>query len=475
MSRRPLVLLHGYGDQAESFATWRNKLQPGAKTVDIHIANYVSRTNEITLADLGEGLDRALRDHEHLRRGDEFDAVVHSTGMLVLREWMNRRRPERAKRVKHIIGLAPATFGSPLAAKGRSILGAIFKGQPQLGPDFMEAGDKILMSLELGSPYTWLLAEKDLVGDDECCYGEDDDTPWPFIFVGTDGYRGLRRLVNKPGTDGTVRWAGVGFNSRRINLDMTQEGPVGGADAPRLDLGKWRNVDVPLVLVRGRNHGSLLRNPSREVVGMVQRALEVQDKAGYDAWRSQYAISNDQLVDPRGPTRGQLWQQFVLRVVDERGDPVPDYYVELCDVVNDKCRPLDDFDIDVHTSTDDTSYRCFHVNLTKLVDRRPSRLVVRIAAISGTELIAYHGCNSQTFSANVDLPEPPAIHADEKWDAILDLGCFDSLYGPPQPGPLTGRDARLFTPLTTTLIELTLNREPMPPSGANRVLFFAKV
>ncbi len=472
MSRRPIVLLHGYSDQAESFETWRNHLRPGAETVDIHIANYVSRTNEVTLADLGEGLDRALREQPTLRDGGEFDAVVHSTGMLVLREWMSRRRPERLRRVKHIIGLAPATFGSPLAAKGRSILGAAFKGEHELGPDFMESGNHILASLELGSRYTWQLAEQDLVGP-ECCYGETNETPWPFIFVGTDAYTGLRRLVNEPGTDGTVRWAGVGFNSRRVSLDMSQEGPADGTDRSRLHVGPWRNVDVPLVLVAGRHHGSLLHDPPVSVVDMVRQALDVQSKEEYDAWSRAHSTQMEDLLASSGPTRGQLWQQFVVRVVDERGDPVPDYYLELCDIVGGEFVPLDDFDLDVHTFADDNSYRCFHVDLAQLERRHPDRLGVRVAAISGTELIAYHGCNSQTFSANEDSPRPPSIRPDAKWDAILELGSFESLYDAPRPGPRAREDAGLFTPLTTTLIELTLNREPMPPSGPNRVLYFA--
>jgi hypothetical protein len=33
---------------------------------------------------------------------------------------------------------------------------------------------------------------------------------------------------------------------------------------------------------------------------------------------------------------------------------------------------------------------------------------------------------------------------------------------------------KFFFPLTTTLVELRLNREPMPPTGINRLLQFVE-
>src|SRR5690606_15097504 len=140
----------------------------GYDATTIHLGNYVSLSNEITIKDIAEGFDRALRA-SHIPPDAPFDAIVHSTGMLVMREWLagtigTREKPElaqlRQSRQKHLCGLAPATFGSPMAHRGRSWLGAIFKGGKQPGPDFMEAGDRVLRGLELGSAYTWELAHR---------------------------------------------------------------------------------------------------------------------------------------------------------------------------------------------------------------------------------------------------------------------------------------------------------------------------
>jgi hypothetical protein len=49
-----------------------------------------------------------------------------------------------------------------------------------------------------------------------------------------------------------------------------------------------------------------------------------------------------------------------------------------------------------------------------------------------------------------------------KWDATIE---FDARIG--------RKDVRFFSPYTTTLVELRLNREPMPLVGVNRVFWFS--
>src|ERR1035438_1651124 len=145
---RPLVLIHGYSAEGTAFEPLFRSLQSkGVNPTDINICTYISLNNEITIKDIAEGLDRAFRNHKVL--GDdaqEFDAIVHSTGMLVLRSWLTNYGAavganKRLARLKHLIGLAPATWGSPQAHKGRTWLGALVKGNRQLGPDFLNAGD----------------------------------------------------------------------------------------------------------------------------------------------------------------------------------------------------------------------------------------------------------------------------------------------------------------------------------------------
>jgi hypothetical protein len=127
----------------------------------------------------------------------EFDAIVHSTGMLVLRAWLANAGPPagnaRLKRLKHLVGVAPATWGSPQAHKGRTWLGAMIKGDKHLGPDFMNAGDLVLEGLELGSQFTWDLAHLDLLGS-QPFYDEGVNTPYVAVFIGNTGYDGLASI-----------------------------------------------------------------------------------------------------------------------------------------------------------------------------------------------------------------------------------------------------------------------------------------
>src|ERR1035438_7883588 len=186
---RPLVLIHGYSAEGKDFANLKQALvSRGIDSKDINICNYISLNNEITIKDIAEGLDRAFRAHEVLgSETQEFDCIVHSTGMLVLRAWLaNAGAPgtnRRLKRLKHLIGLAPATWGSPQAHQGRTCPGAMVKGNRQLGPDFLNAGDRVLEGLELGSSFTWELAHADLLGKDPY-YDKGAATPFVMVFIG---------------------------------------------------------------------------------------------------------------------------------------------------------------------------------------------------------------------------------------------------------------------------------------------------
>src|ERR1700741_1127331 len=110
MPSRPVVIIHGYSDEGKNAASWcreLEKLKYDTREL-LHVIDYVSLTNEVTIKDIAEGFDRALRIRAGLNEGQEFDAIVHSTGMLVIRSWLTAYAGRR-DRLKHLIGLAPAT------------------------------------------------------------------------------------------------------------------------------------------------------------------------------------------------------------------------------------------------------------------------------------------------------------------------------------------------------------------------------
>lgn len=445
----PLVLIHGYSDKGKSFQRWKELLgKPGDELVSIHSCNYETLTNEVTIPDIAEGFDRALRMQAGLDADQEFDALVHSTGMLVIRAWL-ASYASRRKRLKRLIGLAPASFGSPLAHKGRSWVGSIFKGRKQFGPDFMEAGDGVLDGLELGSRYTWDLAHRDLLAE-HACYGPDADTPYVFTFCGNKGYGGLASVANEPGTDGTVRWAAAPLNTRKVILDLTvQPGAVDGK--PRLTVAPWSNVSIPLIPVDGADHGTILRDPPETLVGLVGEALRVSSREEFEAWHARAAE-----VTRPARERMERWQQFVVRAVDERGDPIRDYNIQLHTRKGKSEEQVMEFATEVHAYKADPSFRCFHVNLDRLAPDELPNLRMRVIASSGSQLVGYHGYGSDKVDA-----DRTRVRRGGVWDADVDLTRM-----------LRNPEMSLFHPFTTTLIELRLNREPMPLVGKNNLTSF---
>jgi pimeloyl-ACP methyl ester carboxylesterase len=459
--RNPVVFVHGYSDKGASWGPWREILrqQLGIDDALMRTCTYVSQNNQITIKDIAEAFDRALDAQGGLDPGQPFDAVVHSTGMLVVRAWL-AADPLRAKRLKRLIALAPATFGSPLAKQGRSWLGAIFKGSKHPGPDFLEAGDRVLLELELAAQFTWRLAEDDVLADPPR-YDTGADTPYVFVFCGTGAYTGLREIVNKPGTDGTVRRAGCGMNVRVIELDMTESGNVArrlsqalaaaGALTPqqRVVADNWLNVSIPVHLVgdpaKGDdvNHATILSAPIPELVELVVDAFKMTDPAtasggdpaaGYDAWLDKAAAKDrfNRLVPQ--------YQQFIVHAVDERGDPITDYNLQLFRSDGTQAR-IDEFDAEVDVYSGDASYRCFHVDVAMLLPRdgQPGPgLIIRIVASSSTPYVGYlgYGFEEQT--------EPGS------WDASLE---FDNA---------ALASIGFFRPYTTTLIRLYIERQVLP-------------
>ncbi len=438
----PLMLIHGYGSSGLAFSTWKAAfLAAGRKVEEIAIGSYVTLNNEITVDDIASGLQHAL--HEKGLDDKPFDAVVHSTGMLVIRSWLTASNTQTSRRglLKHLVALAPATFGSPIAAKGRSLLGRIFMGNKQLGPDFLNSGNLVLSNLELASKYTWNLAHKDLI--DTKLYGPNNDTPYVFVFDGTNDYGKLAEIFlpgDQKGSDGVVRWSGVALNARKITLNL-------GLAAAGVQWADWSNLlDIPLIPVVGLNHNQILSEPPQELISLVLQALAVNSSDDFSKFHNT-AVANATVVQQaRQKLANNRWQQFVVHAKDSLGSPITDYSIEVLTVAADGTETtLADFEADVHPFAADTSFRCFHVQLDALPAKiAGNRLVVRIRASTGTDLVGYQG-----YGANSVAGAAPDFGPVD-----LDISAYDGT----QPGK-----PALFYPFTTTLIEIILNREPIPP------------
>ncbi len=454
MARNPVVLIHGYSDKGISLVPWKQVLVAhGYEPGEVRISEYRSLTNEVTIKDIAEGFDRALRTMDGWAKDQVFDAVVHSTGMLVIRAWLSTYGGEsRARRLKRLVALAPATHGSPLAHKGRGTIGAIFKGNRIPGPDFMEAGDAILDGLELGSKFTWELTKKDLLGPNPV-FTRGPDSPYVFILCGTDAYDGLSALANTAGSDGTVRWAGAALDTQKIEINLARDpGVLHQTDRERFsatDIEGQGVLPMPFYPIAGKNHGTIVSEPSGALADLVLSALKVESYDEFEAWQTS-ALEVTSAEMTRLENVGELWQQFVVRARDERDDGINDYFIELFTGLDPLVGRLH-IENDVHPYRADPSLRCYHVNITQLYKKFQAGLVpdlnIRIIASSGSKLVGYHGLHSE--KANAEGGEQKT--GSGTWDAMVAL-----------PKVFGEAKVTLLRPFTTTFIEIILNRDPIP-------------
>jgi len=459
----PLVLIHGYSDTSKGFKLWREALiqKRNLDPAKVHLLNYVSLANEVTIRDIAEGFDRALAKEAGLATDEPFDAIVHSTGMLVIRAWLTRfaSMKGRPNRLRHLVALAPATNGSPVAHKGRSWMGALLKGSKDFGPDFMEAGDEVLLALELASRFTWDLAERDMFGDGNTDrFKKGPDSPYVFTICGDSGLGEVADFFTGvvgtkiDGSDGVVRWAGATLNSRRLLFDYTERTEpsinTGAANGMITKVSEWSNQDNIVVLWPRLNHGTIMKPKSTDsIVSLVSEALDVKEDKDFNAWNEK---ATKAAKDARGSQEPPpSWQQFVIRVVDERGDGVNDWTIGLVVKMKNqfsyKAVNVDD----LHPYEKDKSYRCLHLNLTEagLDDKQV------LENIEAFKMNLYMNTNSSYVVYVAQQLEGPAS-SENTITGMSELTVDLTKWLKPD-----NKEFVLTMPYTTTFVEFRVNRD----------------
>ncbi|GEK46394.1 esterase/lipase family protein [Bisbaumannia pacifica] len=385
MAQRPLILLHGWNDTGEAFERLAGHLRRHLDERGIrHIAlgDYLSRHDALRFDDLQAALERAWTRHDLPRTPASVDAIVHSTGGLVIRDWLARHFAPDAYPIKHLVMLAPANFGSPLAHRGRSLVGRAVNGFFHAHPDQprFEAGAELLRGLELASPYSWALALRDRFADE----------PGPFapgrtlcsVLVGNRGYGGIRAVANEAGGDGTVRISTANLDCARGRIHF-EEGHHEGRPVTVPRLAGWQDSSgrCAFRIVDGLDHTTIkldtpesrLSAAQRRALGLILEALAVEDDgfaAHCDAWEAATLA----LTRVPGGRRGKPgYQNTLVRVVDQFGAPVPDYLIEFYDPRDDRrdggalARVMhEEIILKVHPYANDSSYRSFYIDTARL-------------------------------------------------------------------------------------------------------------
>ncbi|MEO1583965.1 MAG: hypothetical protein AAFR96_05250 [Planctomycetota bacterium] len=212
-----VFLVHGWS--VATTTTYRGLdralVAQGYDATDVMLGRYVSLDDHVTIGDLANGLDRALK-RLLPPAGEEYHFITHSTGALVVRDWLRRHYRPRANSAKvgNVVMLAGPQYGSRLAHLGRSMLAKI--------KWFGDTGDEVLRGLELGSPLQWDLADELLKkgpigpkGDARlfCITGDSFRT-------GTIASRVVAASA-ETGSDGTVRTSAANLNLSRFRVRLS--------------------------------------------------------------------------------------------------------------------------------------------------------------------------------------------------------------------------------------------------------------
>ena len=400
MSDRPLVLLHGWNDEGKSFERLVGHLRKrlGAGRIQrIVIGDYLSKDDALRFDDLQAALDRAWTLHGLPRDVASVDLVVHSTGGLVIRDWLVRHfSPDKAP-VKHLVMLAPANFGSPLAHMGRSMLGRITNGffSRQAGQAVLETGANILRGLELASPFSWALAMRDRFAAGESMYAP--GRMLCTVLCGNTGYGGIRSLANEEGGDGTVRLATANLNCGHMQIAFREkERDAGRVTVPEVVDYRQSSGRCAFRILDGLDHSAIkldaaesrLSRGQRDTLALIERALTVDDDAFGD-FCDECDAANQALTRQPGDRRGKAgFQNTVVRVRDQFDVPVEDYLIEFYDPNRPDggglARTIHESAIrKVHNYQADTSLRSLYIDTARLydaVERADTRLGMSITA-----------------------------------------------------------------------------------------------
>ncbi|MCQ9377777.1 triacylglycerol lipase [Methyloversatilis sp. XJ19-49] len=372
----PIVIVHGWSDESRTFRGLAKLLEKefDSRPSLINLADWISMDDDVTFADLAEAMQRAWVAANLPTKPRSANIITHSTGALVVRDWMTRYYQPSSVPIKRFLMLAPPNFGSQLAHKGHSFIGRAIKGWKNHG---FETGEQILKGLELASPFTWALAERDLFSN-ENWYGQ--GAVLATVLIGNEGYDGVRAIANEKGSDGTVRISTANLNCSRLNLHLDENQTL----VKNLEIER-SNTKVAFGIVNSLNHSSIVPNATAKshaeetLHQCVLEALKVGD--GDYLGQSEKFNWQERLVEMTrdGFANASLFKNVVTRVSDNLGNVVTDYFVEFYRTSGEDGKferfLYETFLYSVHSYKDNGSYRALYLDVGSLQSLRPGEAI----------------------------------------------------------------------------------------------------
>jgi len=405
MSSRPLVIIHGWSDNARSFMRLARLLRDRLKITPkiINLANYVTMDDQVTYPDLVTAMTRAWQREGLPTQPGSVDVVLHSTGSLVVRNWLVDNYTPTTAPIKNMVMLAPANFGSSLAHKGRAFYGRIVKGFNSR--KLFQVGAKLLLGLELASPYAWDLAFKDRFGS-KVFYGPGKILCT--VLIGNSGLHGISAAINEPGSDGVVRISAANLNCAYLDADF-HNNPL----QPTYTL-KQSNGQTAFGIMDGENHYTIAakdKGPKNAAtLDNIITGLTVNDSQ-FSKWCRELSDMN-KIVDQQNINNDykHSFQNSIVFVDDQYGFHVHDYFLEFYAENDHHTWFTELFHTHVIKSTHayqaDKSYRDLYMNCTKLysalnndVEQIHISLTAMPQYLRGTSLVGYRTFTDKDIGA----------------------------------------------------------------------------
>lgn len=389
MASRPIVIIHGWSDHSASFKNLAEMLTKkfGRDVHTIDLADYDSMNDKITIPDLSIKMQDAWTAIGLPTDPKSVDAITHSTGGLVIRDWITRYFKAGEAPIKNLVMLAPPNFGSPLAHKGTSFIGRIIKGFVPNNPDeFFQVGADILKNLELASPYTWDMALKDRFDPNNIYYGADKILCT--VLVGNTGFTGISAAANEEGSDGAARVSAANLNCAYVDADFLND-PKNPVYTYQASYGA-----TAFGILDGVNHDSIIlkdpNNPNRDVIfDKIVAGLTIDD-AGFGDWINKLEDDNETILEKYSAGSDSYkhsFQNITFLVVDDMGNKIADYFIEFYVEDDDKNVIAELFHgnaiRNVHAYGDNPAFRCLLIDyslLEKEIDKTWEGLKISLTA-----------------------------------------------------------------------------------------------
>jgi hypothetical protein len=332
MGPLPTILIHGYSSEgatndADPYARASVEQLYGrmvadlstldAQPIPVNVSRYVSLDDGLSVEDLSFGLDRALKaDYPGLLESG-FNAIIHSTGALVARNWIRRYNDPNGKcPLKRLIHLAGANLGSGWAHVGESQFVRFARAALH-----EQRGLAVLHSLELASDWAidlhthFLQPGNDMLRDygvmEFCLVG--NEVPPEYLAAPV-------RYGKEDGADGVVRVSASNLNFNYLRISPT-------VSARDID---W---DLAMDYVANMSRHTPMEDPGDSTKGGYY-ALATGSKPGENGRTSApfaipYATCHSEADGRRSIMSGSVNRQYVLPLVKLALDCTPETYADV--------------------------------------------------------------------------------------------------------------------------------------------------